>query len=146
MNTLFTTKFCNILTSNVTILLVLVLYQVLSSSGATWSQLRGYLSELDIFNQPIGNLGTCHWGRQVPTSLSLSIHSRGSPSKGGKSLQGPFNSHNAHFEITSSDFNQLEIEQLWEEYLADCILESDVRFQPTIDRRQNVILRKFWSG
>lgn len=62
---------------------------------------------------PLGEVGT--------NQFVLSIHSRGSPSKGGKSLQGPSNSHNAHFEITSLDFNQLEIEQLWEEYLADCI-------------------------
>jgi hypothetical protein len=51
-----------------------------------------YTSELDISDQPCGNLGACSWGRQVPINFSVPVR-RCSPSKRGSNHWGPSNSH-----------------------------------------------------
>ena len=55
--------------------------------------------ELDIFNQPCGNLWDLP-SEEIGANQLVHARSRCSPSKGGNSCQGASNSHNAHFRIT----------------------------------------------
>lgn len=58
--------------------------------------------EPNVFNQPCGNLGVCHWGDCLRCRLACPQPSQSSFSgpPGGNILQGLSHSHEVHFKIT----------------------------------------------